>query len=264
MSELIVDVNQLPTGLNCRIFDQRCEGYDNLVALLSRPGFRTLDLAFIVRGREKKGRPSLRSGLLRQALTKARDLQHFSFRTTVNPDTLLDGTVPGSAGSIDHLIPLQTIFPVENWSNLRHFGLSRFLVVQDDVISLLAALPKTLRSVELSFLKFLDNGGNYHGLLAGIRETLRWHERDVDTRPKVIIGIGLVPPRAGLGIWVENEAQDFLYGDAPNPFIAESADGLLAGVGVERDTFEPEHERPNADLTTLARLGYCKEVFLHI
>ena len=48
--ELILDVNRLETGLSCRIFDQPCEEYDNLVALLRRPGFSRIDLALLADG----------------------------------------------------------------------------------------------------------------------------------------------------------------------------------------------------------------------
>lgn len=61
---------------------------------------------------------------------------------------------------MSHFIPLQSIFPVERWPKLQHFGLSNFLIMQSDVISLLAALPSPLRSVERSFLEYLDHGGN--------------------------------------------------------------------------------------------------------
>lgn len=45
-----------------------------------------------------------------------------------------------------------------------------------DLLNFLAALPKTVCSIELGFLDFLD--GNWHGLLNGIRETLCWHQQE--------------------------------------------------------------------------------------
>ena len=54
-------------------------------------------------------------------------------------------------------IPLQTVLPPpDKWQNLRHFGLSGILVEVDEPISVLASLPKTVRSVELSMLEFTD------------------------------------------------------------------------------------------------------------
>ena len=260
ISELVINVNQLPTGLNCRIFDRPCEEYNSLVALLKRPGFCHLDLAMIVRGQERQGWPSFRSGYLRQALSEASDLQYFAFRTTVDPDTIDDAiNEPGSPGSHSHFIPLQTIFPVNRWSNLHHFWLSRFIVMQSDLISLLTALPNTLRSLELSFLDFLEDGGSWRDLLTEIRDVLRWHERDMVSRPKVIVGLDVLCPEAGFGIWIENEVRGFLYENGPNPFTEGSPNNVLLGVGVERDTFEPEHERPNVKPSTLARMGYYKK-----
>lgn len=55
---------------------------------------------------------------------------------------------------------LRTIFPVEKWQDLRHFGLSNVLVREDDLLSLLALLPTTLPSVELCFITFLGGSGN--------------------------------------------------------------------------------------------------------
>lgn len=62
--------------------------------------------------------------------------------------------------TLRYLIPLQSIVPVEKWTRLRHFELSRFLVAQSDITSFLAALPRSVRSVELIMLKFLIPGEN--------------------------------------------------------------------------------------------------------
>ena len=163
----------------------------------------------------------------------------------------------GSVGNTSHFMPLQSIFPVERWPKLQHFGLSNFLITQSDVISLLATLPSTLRSVELSFLEYLDHGGHWYGLLQDIRDKLGWRERD--NKPKVIASIAPWPPRAGFGIWIEKDTNKFLYEDSPCPFREESRRSILPGTGIMRDTFEPEHERPYTNHSTLARMGYIKK-----
>lgn len=66
-------------------------------------------------------------------------------------------------------------------------------------------------------------------------------------------------PRAGFGIWIEKDANKFLYEDGPCPFQQESSRSILPGTGIMRDTFEPEHERPYANHSTLARTGYIKK-----
>ncbi|KAI2725291.1 hypothetical protein CBS147326_6003 [Penicillium roqueforti] len=248
--ELVLAVNQLPTGLNCTIFDQPCEEYDNLLTILRSPGFCRLDLPLLVGGQEHEDWLSFRSGYLKHALSEAKNMKYFSLRTTVDTDAIRD-----ISGNPTHFIPLKTILPVEEWPELHSFRLSGFLVKQGDMINFLAGLPKTTCVIELSFLEFLD--GCWHGLLTEIRDTLCWDQRDKESRPKLIIGIADSMRRAGFGIWLDNEVQDFIYGDGPNPFYPNYGDYLGAGrVGTCRDTFEPGRPRRNVDRFTIARMGY--------
>lgn len=80
----------------------------------------------------------------------------------------------GSGGNLGYHLPLRSFFPAKAWAGLRHFRLSGFLVTQDDVVALLGGMP-ALRSVELSFLYFLDYG-DHRGLLGGMRDKLGWKE----------------------------------------------------------------------------------------
>jgi hypothetical protein len=87
---------------------------------------------------------------------------------------------------------------VEKWPNLRHFELSGFLVSRDDIVSFLTTPPKSVRSTELSMLKFLDeDDGDWYMTLEvisqSIRENTLWGERDVTSRLKVTIGLPLLP-----------------------------------------------------------------------
>ncbi|KAF3482652.1 uncharacterized protein GIQ15_01976 [Arthroderma uncinatum] len=261
ITELVIDVNQLPTGLNCRIFDQPCREYDDLVLLLERPSFSRLDLSLLVGGLEHDDWPSFRRGLLRRALAKAVDLQHISLCTDVIFDPAADASISDSGGSIKHFIPLQSIFPVERWPRLRHFGLSGFLVMQTDVLKLLAALPPTVRSIELNFLYFLDGGGDYCDLLVQMRDTLSWRNRAVEERPRVSIGTEEISLVSNRRVWVDDEVTEFLYYDGENPFWAQSPNNILknSGIGIVRDAFEPEYERPYVNLSTLMKLGYKKQ-----
>lgn len=259
--EFVIDVHQLDTGLNCHIFDQPCDEYDNLVAILQQLGFRRIDLALIVLGIENENWRSFRNGYLGRALGRATELEHVSLTTDVcaNPD--FRGRDRHGGGSIECFIPLRSIFPVDKWPNLRHFGLSRFLVQQADVLALLAALPETLRSVELNFLMFLDDGGTYRDLTDDMRQTFGWHKRAVAARPSVSIALDVRrTPTGGRAIWVAKEVHGFLYGDGPNPFRhVWGPNRVLTGVGVVRDEFEPAHERPNEVYIEMVRLGYYEE-----
>ncbi|KAL2850288.1 hypothetical protein BJY01DRAFT_245461 [Aspergillus pseudoustus] len=66
VSEFTIDVNQLLTGLNCRLFENQNEPepeYIDFKTLLRRPNFTRLDLA-LVRGHKFTGWPCYRNGLL--------------------------------------------------------------------------------------------------------------------------------------------------------------------------------------------------------
>ncbi|PYI09469.1 hypothetical protein BO78DRAFT_405010 [Aspergillus sclerotiicarbonarius CBS 121057] len=249
VTEFIVNVNQLDTGLSCRIFEEPDQEYRDLVSILKRPGFSRLDLALVIDEQADLGWPSFRNGKIRRALAKATDLEHISLRTNVR-EILGEDDVDED---IEHLIPLQTIFPVECWPKLKHFELSGFLVEKEDMVSFLAALPDTTLSVKLSFQEFLGGDDYWPELLTGIHE-LGWRDRDVGSRPKLVIAVdrGSSSP-TGWGVWAEDEVHKFLYEDGPMPFRNQWVFHL--GVGVERDTFEPEYERPYVENSVLERLG---------
>lgn len=244
VTELVLDAHHLNTGLNCRVFEGPASSteYANLCTLLRRPGFARLDLALAMGGQEQPGWPALQGGHLRAALAGAADLRHFSLRTNVVPD------LDGHAG---HHVPLGNIVPTDAWPQLQHLVLSGFPVTQADLISLLAALPGSLRSVDLSFLRFVDGGGDWRGLLREMRDRLGWREREADRRPDVVVGHALDVSRCVRAVWAGREAVGgFLYGDGPNPFGNEGDPepnliimGVMAGV-FERDAFDPSYEWP--------------------
>ena len=257
--EFVLDVKGFCTGLNCHVFDdEEYKEYQYFAALLRRPRFKRIDVALLVSRQQGEGWPSLRSGHLRRALGEARDLQHISLSTDLGTDQEFD-----VAADEYNVVPLRTIFPIDCWQQLRHFGLSGFVVRQDDLVSLLAAMPASLRSVELSFL-FFHGGATHRSLLYAMRDRLDWRKRLAGERPTVRMGSGssigpwgrLVVGRA---TWVEGEVADFLYGEGRNPFGADGddrPDGIQMGVGVERDEFDPAYERPWVDYAELSRLGY--------
>ncbi|KAJ5626175.1 hypothetical protein N7510_002484 [Penicillium lagena] len=266
VSELILNANQLATGINCTILDDPCAEYANLATVVKHPGLRRLDLALLVGGidNEELNWQSFRNRRLHQALSKAKDMEDIMLYTTVIRDPSDDSTAEGGAGSLRHFIPLQSIFPIEKWSKLRHFELSRFLVAQSDVISLLSVLPETFRSVHLSFLKFLDNCGSWYSFLAEIRkqicENILWPDRDMVSRPKVTIGVSAFHTRARRGVWLEKEVHDYLYGEGEYPFYSDAPRSVKMGLGTERDTFEPNHDRPHDHRRALIEKGFVKPI----
>lgn len=253
VKELVIDVNQILTGLNCAIFTEPCPEYDDLVTFLRRPGVRRLDLALMTGYQPYLGWPAFRSGHLRRALAEASGMKHISLRADEpdpNPDSSDDPVN-------EHFIPLNTIFPIEKWTRLRHFGLSQFVVRQNDLLSFLAALPETLRTVELSFLAFLE--GNYKDMLEGMRDTLGWGDRSTITRPRVSIavvyGSSMQTERA---TWIDKGVEEFLYRGGRNPFRYTQGMWVHGGVGVRKDAFDVNYERPNLSFSALRAAGYIR------
>ncbi|KAK6598060.1 hypothetical protein H4I96_09012 [Botrytis cinerea] len=213
ISELIIDVRELETGLSCRIFDEPCEEYNNLVHLIQQPGFRRIDLALLADGTP--------------------DLEHVSLRIAADYGQIYPDFE-------QNRIPLQTIFPIDRWRKLQYFGLSNSIVDGPDLLSLLGALPTTLRFVELSFLEFVGDRGNYRDILHDIRDTLDWRGRAADERPKLIIHVHgssmrHTPMRYQC---VDDQANGFIYGDKENPFGARlNGNALIQKMGIERFRF---------------------------
>ncbi|KAK5994470.1 hypothetical protein PT974_04945 [Cladobotryum mycophilum] len=249
VSELLIDSNRLETGLNYCLFEQPSDEYRDIASILQQPGFGRLHLSLLVGQQQYEGTEwrSLRSGLLLKALSEAKDLQHFDFTTDI-----------GDLVRAHYYLPplLQDIFPVRCWPRLQHFGLCNYTIEQPDLVKFLSLLPQTLRSVELSFLRFLD--GNYHDLLTEMRTKLDWRERR--TRPSITIALGMQGRETGEAIWLEKETEDFLYDGGDNPFGLErrTEPWVHYGFGTVRDALDPDFERPWLNNLELVRLGYLK------
>ncbi|PYH86789.1 hypothetical protein BO82DRAFT_360520 [Aspergillus uvarum CBS 121591] len=228
------------------------QGVRDLAALLRRPGFRRLDLPLIARGQEYEEWSAFRNGNLQRVLSEASSMEYFCLCTTIETDSVTNlrrqgqkWTEPGERSSRFHFTSLQTIFPVASWSGLQTLKLSRFIVIQANVISLLNQLP-ALWKIELSFLGFLDYGGNYRDLLCEIRERFRCSERDPELRPQLMVAVAPWPPRPGLGIWLDEQVHPFLYDHGQNPFsiFRDAPNQVPQGTGTLRNTFEPGNKRP--------------------
>ncbi|KAL2867792.1 uncharacterized protein BJX67DRAFT_77469 [Aspergillus lucknowensis] len=114
VSELIVDVNFLETGINCRVFEDDNHEYCDFAALLRRPNFTRLDLTLLVGGQERRAWRCYRSGLLHAALRDAKNLQRISLYTNVECDPAGDGTPPWVSGGFRaQFVSLRTVFPVD-------------------------------------------------------------------------------------------------------------------------------------------------------
>lgn len=249
VEELRFDVHTLTTGLNSHIFDAPCDELADLTAVLARPGFRRLNLSLQVGGMRNSGWLCYRSGLLTEALGKAVDMEHFSLHADV---TELDNVPRGWSPATD-FVPLRQLFPIYKWPRLRHFGLSRFLVTKADLLSFLAALPDTLRTLELSNLGFLDDT-SYEDLLELMRDTLGWIHRAPEARPRVSMTVDTFSySTPGRNVWLDNEVNSFLYEGGDCPF--EGRNNSFWEKGIMVDEFDASYRRPFVDNLELAKLG---------
>ncbi|KAL7894265.1 hypothetical protein HDV63DRAFT_159318 [Trichoderma sp. SZMC 28014] len=253
--KLVLDAHHLHTGLNAHIFEERSDEYDNLVKVIERPGFTRLDLDLLCEQQTVRGWPCLRNGMLKRALSAVKDPHSFSLRTVTN---FVEGQ--RSLTEQDFIPPPLTFIPVDKWQNLNHFGLSRALVRQQDVLSLLKALPKTLRSVELSFLHFRPRNFGYQSLVDGMRNTLGWGDRIKEERPKVIIRFTFANCRPPHPYYDVNDAvTKYIHGERDqNPFPNATFDRPAPGTYMVHQTFLPLYTRPTTDSEELKRLGILK------
>lgn len=111
MTEFLIHSHGMYTGLSCRVFDQPCQEYDDFKALLSRPGFRYLELSLNTDLRDYAAEGGWHFlGLLYEALSTATDLEHLDFCFQVGNQVRFDP---------DLLPPLETILPFDQWPTLR-------------------------------------------------------------------------------------------------------------------------------------------------
>lgn len=115
VSEFVMDMHHRSTGMNCHIFDQPCQEYQDFAALLLRPGFQRLDLALCTAFLELHEWYSFRSGLLRNALAAATDLEHVSISTNMDIDScgVASQSYANDLTPEEEALPLPIVFPVE-------------------------------------------------------------------------------------------------------------------------------------------------------
>ena len=239
ITELVIGGHEIQSGLNARIFDQWSPEYDDLVTLLKRPGFRHLELhlftGLLIEDHESY---SYRTGLLHDALAQAKDLEYLCLRSS----TYIAEGVPELLTSEDEeewdVCPLQTIFPIDHWPRLQHFGISNLLLDLDDLIGLLASLPPSLRSLELSHIGLRSH--KYSDLMQAMRDVLDWQSRSAEERPQVRMSV--TPDdetEIGCGMYVEvnDTIYSYLYGGGENPFPEDRSWLYRDEGGVQRDLF---------------------------
>ncbi|KAJ5561146.1 hypothetical protein N7535_009343 [Penicillium sp. DV-2018c] len=229
-------------GINCAIFNEDSAEYNDFVTMLQKPGFRRLDLTLYIGGEceedIKASYQPLLKGRLRQVLGEAKDIEEFTLNTA-----FLHTLEPPPQ------IPLQSIVPLEHWSKLRHFGLCGFALPQEDCVSFLQTVPKSVRTIKLGILMFTCNDGCFPGLLDVIKGMISrgelWGDRDRTSHPKITVGMAALARFLRESLWLEKEVEDVVYGGAANLLedYPPSAEDLDA-IGVLKDAWEPDFEHP--------------------
>ncbi|RBR19252.1 hypothetical protein FVER53590_06002 [Fusarium verticillioides] len=238
LSEFIAEGRQFWTGINCHIFDYPVrEEYRDLVTILSHPPLRRLELSFACGEESKHNWPSFRSGRLFRALSKATSLQDLRFDTRIPLQHRIWHQFVDYA---QNGMPLQSMFPINAWSNIRRFALSRSFVRQKDVMAFISTLPSALESLELSFLSFLPCEGTYRDLLQDMRCNSGWRERPAGNRPKLIVLVveneSLIN---GAAMDLSHAAMDYVYHHGDNPFVEDQILEVLEGKGTLVDLLDP-------------------------
>ncbi|KAJ6780813.1 hypothetical protein PWT90_04579 [Aphanocladium album] len=250
--ELVVDVHALNTGVSPYMLAQKCDEHDDLALILQQPGFTRLDLPVLLSGLQPEDQRMLGNGRFKTLLAMARSLQHFRLRG--------DGLVDPGFPPYTRFFPLQTLLPVNSWLHLCHFGLSTFVVRVDDLVAVLARLPRTLRSVELSFLRFELEADDHDALLTQIKAQTDWATTwPPGARPTLTLGLAKVTNNVdGRGLWLSKEISAFLYGRGPNPFSAHK-NIVMPGAGYLRDEYDEDFTRPYVGYKDYRALWYNEE-----
>ncbi|TGJ78375.1 hypothetical protein E0Z10_g10389 [Xylaria hypoxylon] len=250
VTELHVDSFQLRTGLNSRLFEKPCPTLANLEVVLGRANFESLHLDLMVNGDDSQADVFGR-GLLKRAIDGAaggQGLKRLALGTNnENTEAYFD----------TWCVPFKIIYEPSSLQHLEHFSLSRFPVIESDLLALLATLPYSIRTIELRFLDILE--GNHRSLLYQIRDTLGWQSRNPKPRLSLCFEPSLDCPE--LALWLENEVYTFLYEGGAHPF-SDNPDVIealgLEDIGVIKDVLNPGFQRSNLDRRGLVEIGYLE------
>lgn len=225
--ELVIDVNYETVGIPRQFFEETSADYKSFKTVCSN-GIRRLGLALNVSTPQFTGWQTLRSGLLKSALETCGELQHFAFVTSANTRALNVGPMFHA----EDCVPLQDTFQISSWPSLQTFSLSNHCVKLPDLMSFLALLPKTIKSLEFVNLELFD--GTWQEALQCMKTTLGF-TRD---HPTIRIANELSVPSNK--VWIEREVGEF-FGGGENPFTGTyGGNEIQLGYGVVRDDFDED------------------------
>ncbi|KAJ4072973.1 hypothetical protein NW756_014437 [Fusarium oxysporum] len=242
ITELIFDDYQPNTGISRFALNRGTEEYTNFCDMVKRPGLQKLQLSLLVSLYIGEEYEIYDQGYLRDALSEATDMRHFSFHTDFGTNRcswIVD---------MHQYTSLFDVFPIHRWQKLTHFGLSNVVVAQNDFINFLSKLPPIVLTVELSFLTFMEGEGHYISLMEDIHDKLDWKHRPVEERIRIYAKIFCYLSYYGRYICLDKEVEEFVYKNGPPSFQLRQRDNssnVDSGTGVLKDLFNASWERLN-------------------
>ncbi|CAH0050969.1 unnamed protein product [Clonostachys solani] len=244
VTELSVDAHLEHTGIDVSFLNTETKIFKQFEALLARKDFTSLklDLSGLSEELTEAGNSDrwdhMSNGLLRRALSGARNLRHLSLATS-------EGCIPGYGTYRPTTpVPLRSMIPKSCSARLQHLALWCFWVEESDLVAFLSELPEELETLELSYLNFSQ--GSYRGTLEQIRDGMGWQNRERKIQIKVSIhGVETSnAPVYGKSICIDEEVHAFIYESGPNPFSGKEPKPnaifrnlLEDGVGIITDAF---------------------------
>ncbi|CAG9982968.1 unnamed protein product [Clonostachys byssicola] len=240
VTELSIDAHLEYSGIDVDFLKNETKIFQQFEAVLARKDFASLKLD--LSGLRLVDRWGIMSnGLLRRALSGARDLRHLSLSTSEGWSKGYRTHPPRNP------VPLRSMIPKNCSARLQHLTLRCFWVEESDLVAFLSELPEELETLELSYLNFSQ--GSYRGTLEQIRDGMDWQNRERKIQINISIhGVGvLIAPVYGKSICIDEEVHAFLYEKGPNPFSEKKPKPnaifrnlLEDGVGIITDAFDSQ------------------------
>lgn len=232
-TEICIKGAELSTGLNANIFSHRSPEYDCFADILARPGFRRLDLSLAIGYDQQERSDPLGSGLLRQAIAGATELESLSLALEGDPRRFVDEDEDELDESV--CVSLDAVFPPLR--KLKYLRLWNLCTPARDLVAFLSQLPLTLQRVDLVCHRFLGaDGEDHHGFLEAMRARRVWWGRERRPRLRMVMGFTFWRDRTKM-LWLETEVGEYLYGEGRNPYVPCS-EVVVSPMGVIRDTVD--------------------------
>ncbi|KAL2865079.1 uncharacterized protein BJX67DRAFT_359215 [Aspergillus lucknowensis] len=243
VSELLVNPGRKLMGVNHNLFwhpESPASTYATLYQLFQTVQLTRLELSLRMPSLSKDW-DFLRNGLLKRALAQLTQLEVLSLYTTVetNIDVRHFHTETDATCLTDYLSP-------HAWPHLRSLTLGRLLVLHDDLLTFIRALPAHVVDLNLETVKIY--AGDWRSLYASVKEDItitRGTGQRTDYAPRRRFRFSTQQQTTSRFICVDDDLHEFLYGDGPNPFDGDLPPHRIQfGFGVVIDEYDHRYRAP--------------------